>query len=296
MLVDARVEKDGKAFWTSEETGVYSTGASAAIETTGLAAQALIKWGQSPAIVRKALAYIAAKKDASGTWGSTQATIMALRALLMASEGRPDASGVVEINLNGKPVEKLTLTHDNNDLYHQFVIPNPQSHADNALQIAFQGTGGLAYQVVGQYFVPWESNADAEPLSIDVDYDRTKLAQNEVVSATATIRNNLNETAKMVMVDLGIPPGFDLLTEDLESFKAKTSGLQIGCLEKFSLTATQAILYFNAFAPKTTVKLHFRLRAKYPIRAHTFQSRVYEYYDPRVGSITRPKQFEVTGK
>src|SRR3984885_4205831 len=36
MLVDARVEKDEHVFWNSEETGVYSTGANAAIETTGL--------------------------------------------------------------------------------------------------------------------------------------------------------------------------------------------------------------------------------------------------------------------
>lgn len=296
LLVDARVEKDNQVFWTSEETSVYATGSSAAIETTGLATQALLQWGQSPGIVRKALAYIASKKDAFGTWGSTQATIMALRALLMSSEGSSDATGVVQITLNGQPVEKLTLARDNNDLYRQIVLPNARAHDANDLEIVFNGVGGLAYQVVGRYFVPWESNPKAESLSIDVTYDRTKLAQNETVGATATIRNNLNETAKMVMVDLGIPPGFDLLTEDLEEFKTKTAGFETGCLEKFSFTATQAILYFNGFAPKTTVQLHFRLRAKYPIRAHTFQSRVYEYYDPSVNSIAAPKQFEVTAK
>jgi hypothetical protein len=41
------------------------------------------------------------------------------------------------------------------------------------------------------------------------------------------------------------------------------------------------------------VALHFRLRAKYPIRARTFQSRVYEYYDPEVSSIAPPVQLEV---
>ena len=37
-------------------------------------------------------------------------------------------------------------------------------------------------------------------------------------------------------------------------------------------------------APHQTVTLKVRLRAKYPIRAHTFQSRVYEYYDPDVSA------------
>jgi uncharacterized protein YfaS (alpha-2-macroglobulin family) len=97
----------------------------------------------------------------------------------------------------------------------------------------------------------------------------------------------------MVMVDLGIPPGFDLLSEDLQTYVEKTSGQKSARLEKFSLTATQAILYFNSVAPAETVTIHFRLRAKYPIRARTFRSRVYEYYDPEVSSVARPEQLEV---
>jgi hypothetical protein len=41
------------------------------------------------------------------------------------------------------------------------------------------------------------------------------------------------------------------------------------------------------------VTLQFRLRAKYPIRARTFQSRVYEYYDPAVSGVARPVALEV---
>ena len=39
--------------------------------------------------------------------------------------------------------------------------------------------------------------------------------------------------------------------------------------------------------------MKFRLRAKYPIRARTFRSRVYEYYAPEVSSVARPVQLEV---
>ncbi|MGB6743491.1 MAG: MG2 domain-containing protein, partial [Terracidiphilus sp.] len=295
MLLDARQEKDGQVWWNSQETGVYSTGESAAIETTGLAVQALLKGRQSPEIARKALAYIAAKKDASGTWGTTQATIMALRALLMASEeGSADVRGTVEVTLNGNAEEKLDLTPDNNDLFHQFVLSGIDPAKPNDVRIHFDGTGSLAYQVVGRFFLPWETKPAEEALSIDVAYDRTKLAQNDIVTATATVRNNLKETANMVMVDLGIPPGFDLLSEDLQDIVAKTADAQSGRLEKFSLTATQAILYFNALAPGSRTELRFRLRAKYPIRARTFESRVYEYYDPAVSSIARPVQLEVT--
>ena len=77
---------------------------------------------------------------------------------------------------------------------------------------------------------------------------------------------------------------------------ARGAGRKSGRLEKFSQTATQAILYFDAIGAGDTVTLSFRLRAKYPIRARTFQSRVYEYYDPEVNSVARPVQLEVAKK
>jgi hypothetical protein len=299
LLLDARTEKDEQAWWSAEETGVYATGASASVETTGLAVQALLKWSEASGTARKAMSYIASKKDSAGTWGTTQATIMALRALLLATEkGAADTQGTLEVLLNGKPVEKLTLTPENNDLLHQFVFKHldskdTSSDTSNTVEIRFEGKGGLAYQVVGSYFLPWDEKPANEPLSIDVAYDRTRLAQDDIATATATVKNNLPKAANMVMVDLGIPPGFDLLSEDLQTYVEKSASRKSARLQKFSLTATQAILYFDSIAPGDTVTLDFRLRAKYPIRARTFRSRVYEYYDPEVSSLARPVQLEV---
>jgi hypothetical protein len=126
-----------------------------------------------------------------------------------------------------------------------------------------------------------------------VKYDRTRLAQSEIVTGTATIRNNMDKTAKMVMVDLGIPPGFELQSEDLQDMVERTASKKSGRLEKFSMTATQAILYFDSIAPHDSFEVRYRLRAKYPIRAQGFVSRVYEYYDPRIMATATPVQFEV---
>ena len=176
---------------------------------------------------------------------------------------------------------------------HQFVFEEIENSGSNLVQIGYDGQGTLGYQTVGQYFIPWDQEGEKEPFSISVNYDRTKLVQDDIVTATAAMRNNLPKSANMVMVDLGIPPGFDLLSEDLQEYQEKSSKLKSGRLEKFSQTATQAILYFNAFAAGETVQLKFRLRAKYPIRTRTFQSRVYEYYDPDIRSVARPVSLEV---
>jgi hypothetical protein len=219
---------------------------------------------------------------------------MALKALLLSTEkGSADLHGTVEITLNGQPAGKLTITPDNADVFHQFVLKPTDSSGANDVALRFKGEGALAYQVAGRYFVPWAANPAGDPLSIDVSYDRTRLAQGDIVSATATVRSHLAKPANMVMVDLGIPPGFELLSEDLDDYRIRSAGRKSGRLEKFNLTATQAILYFESIASRATVTVHYRLRAKYPLRARTFQSRVYEYYDPEVSSIARPVEIEV---
>jgi hypothetical protein len=294
QLLDARLEKDDQVSWTAEETAVYGRGVSASIETTGLAVQALLKSGEGQAFTRKALNYVAARKDSSGTWGTTQATIMALRALLLSTEkGSSEARGTVKITLNGQPAEKLLLTPENNDLFHHFVLKTVDFAGSNRVSIHFEGEGSLAYQISGKYFVPWTTKPTSEPLSIDVSYDRTRLTEGDLASATVKIKNNQTRVANMIMVDLGIPPGFDLLSEDLEDYKTRTAGHKSGRLEKFSLTSTQALLYFDSIGAGDTITLHYRLRAKFPIRARTFQSRVYEYYDPEVSSQALPVALEV---
>ncbi len=297
LLRDAASEKNDFVWWSAEETGVYATGDSAAVETTGLALQAFLKAGGYSDLVRKSLAWITSKKNGSGNWGTTQATIMALRALLMASEqSGSDARGKADVLLNGKEVASIEISKKNNDLLHQFVLPQMSTDRDNEVEIRFFGEGGLAYQIAGRYFVPWQHASTPDPLAIDVKYDRTRLIQDEVVTGTATIRNNLDKTAKMVMVDLGIPPGFELLSEDLQKIVEKTTGAKSGRLEKFNMTATQAILYFDSIAPRDSFEVRYRLRAKYPIHAQGFSSRVYEYYDPSVGATAEPVHFEVGGR
>jgi len=304
LLLDARTEKDELTSWDAEETGFHGMGTSASVETTGLAVQALLKWGEASGTARKALAYIASKKDAGGDWGTTQATIMALRALLLASEkGGADTQGTLEVLLNGADIVGASSAGPGPNAVRPAVESEKSSEETekigkamqivNTVELRFEGKGGLAYQIVGSYFLPWAEKPAGEALSIDVAYDRTHLAQDDIATATATIKNNLDKTANMVMVDLGIPPGFDLLSEDLEDYQEKSASRKSGHLSKFSLTATQAILYFDSFAPGDTVTVKFRLRAKYPIRARTFQSRVYEYYDPEVSAVAPPVQLEV---
>ena len=131
----------------------------------------------------------------------------------------------------------LELTPENNDLFHQYVFKSINASQPSSVQLTFEGSGSLAYQVVGRSFTPWEARPASEALSIELRYDRTQLKQDDIATATATIHNNTRANEKMIMVDLGIPPGFELMSEDLQSFEEKSSSEHSGKLQKFSLTA-----------------------------------------------------------
>ena len=80
--------------WTSTGYSMtYSHDSGMDIESTALCAMALMKAGISPQSVKQALTWISTHKFADGTWGSTQATILAMRALL-AGEHRITWPGI----------------------------------------------------------------------------------------------------------------------------------------------------------------------------------------------------------
>ena len=94
------VGDDGKFAWWEQaaaaRTTFYGAGRGGEVETTALAVLALIRSGRYPDTTRKALTWLTAQKDPNGTWYSTQATVLALKALLagtgQAVEGAASAS------------------------------------------------------------------------------------------------------------------------------------------------------------------------------------------------------------
>lgn len=290
------------AFWNQEgETPTSAREDSADLETTALAVQALLKSGQRSALAKKGLDYLTEKKDALGNWQTTQATILSLKAFLLSFTrgASADTEGTISVSADGRPAGSVQVTVENNDLLH-VVDLKPYTHTGaHKITLSFAGRGSMQYQIVGRYYVPWARAADKgqrAPLSIDLTYDRTRLVQDESVTARVTVRNNTAAKAKMVMVDLGIPPGFEASGEDFAEMVDMSRGKEGGKLEKYTITARQVILYLDGLNPRQAAEFTFRLRAKFPVRAQTFPARVYEYYNPAAGDRTKPAALLVTAK
>src|SRR5262249_52938346 len=171
----------------------YARGDSVAIETTALAAMAMIKSGQFTNSVNKALTYIIKSKDPNGTWGSTQATILALKALVAGMGGaKQQGKATFVIKVNGQEAAKGEVTEENSDVMQVFDLKEQTNIGRNDVEIEVNGKTNLMYQIVGRHFEPWPKDLapKAPVLDVSVDYDRKDLTTSDLLRAKATLKYN----------------------------------------------------------------------------------------------------------
>ena len=276
---------------TDEQTTTYANGDGAYIETTALATHALLVSGANAPVASAALGWLVTKRDPGGAWGSTASTVWTIKCLLRALSGGRDAqaNATVRILLDGVERAHFDVTPETSDVMRQADLSDALTPGiPQTVQIVMEGEGNLTYDVVESWHMPWAGAPPAEgPLSISVDYDRTTLAVNDMVTAQVTIANNDAAFADMVMVDLGIPPGFALVRDDLEALKVQ------GVFSRYEATERQLLLYFTTVPAGPPIVFSYRLQATDPVRAQAPRNRVYSYYNPNVGADAPPVEFRV---
>ena len=292
-LFAKRTEEGELVHWkAASETPTHGKGKVADIEVTALAIQAFVRAGRELGAIGKAVSYLAKNKDAYGTWQSTQATIQALRAMLQAERGATAmADATVQILHDDKPIKTITIDKTNSDVLQLIDLKGLTKKGSNSVSLRFKGKGALMYQVVGRYYMPHKDTpvmpAEA-PMAITMDYDRTNLAIEDVINVTASVINKRRAKAKMILVDLGLPPGFTLIPDKLQQMVADKT------IEKYSVTGRQIIVYLRELEGGQEFDISYQLMAKYPLRAKTAKAVVYEYYTPDVRAEAAPVQLTVT--
>ena len=305
-----QTSKDGRFVWWGppdspalpERTLFYGAGESQRIETTAMAVLALRHAVWSPESVRKALAWLVARKDGHGTWGSTQATVLALEALL-AGTGVPlggDKPRRIAILLDGELVQELDIAVDQSDVMKQVDLSGRIATATETRRLTIEDRTGMdsGYQVVFRYHEPdagdrpaaKPGDGTAGALSIRLDYDRTTIAVDESVTATASVVNNRTESAPMVILDLPVPAGFAIDGDDLAGL------VKAGTIAKYQLTARKAIIYLRDLKAGESLTLRYHLRATMPVKLTVPSARAYEYYDPSRQGSSSTARLTVNGK
>jgi hypothetical protein len=289
-----QADADGRVFWGSVDPSAFgSTGDTATIESTALVALGLIQTGLATQTAQAALDWLVGHKDALGNWSSTQATILTLKALIAAAMSGPrDVNASVQVIVNGAVLETFDITPETSDVLRMVDATSALKAGENTVTVAssIEERKGLMAQVTARSFVPWpaeQAPTAPEPLELSVSYDRSELATGDTVKATVALEYKLEEPAENVIVDLGVPPGFDVNTIDLDD------AVDRGKIARYELTGRQIIVYIQRLARGDRLTFDVGFTARFPLRAQTPSSEAYLYYDPAVRTTARPVELTV---
>ncbi len=299
---------DGNGFiWESGvATFIGSEGATGSIETTALAALAFLRANSHPDLANGALTSLIQQKDSFGTWYNTQATILALKALIeTVRSGAEDVKATVTVTLNGGETRIIEVGPENFDVV-QMIHFEDVKLSDNQVAIDVAGKGNLMYQVTSSYYLPWDKLAlypEAVPaedlVSIDVAYDRTELSVDDTVAVNVTVSlNTPGSRAEWALIDLGIPPGFSVQAEDLARLVAMSQDRapesEQATIERYELTGRQILVYIGQLSEGNPLSFSYRLKANFPLVAQTPASNAYDYYNPAVSGEAEPQLLVVS--
>jgi uncharacterized protein YfaS (alpha-2-macroglobulin family) len=259
-------------------TAFHGAGVSGSVETTALAALALLRAGGHAGAAQGALAWLVSRKDASGTWHSTQATVLALKALL-AGTGKPlagDGARRVVVRLGGRVVKTVNLPADQAEVMKQIDLSAYLKPGVQDLTLTETSKTAAVYQVTLRYHVPEDGPTDkVAPFAVAVKYDRVKAKVGEKVGVAVRIENRTKVSAPMVMVELPLPAGCAIEPTDFERLVAAKQ------IAKFEATSDRILLYRTALAPGKPLEFTYSLRPSLEVDVTVAGPRVWEYYDPQ---------------
>ncbi|HKP63848.1 MAG TPA: MG2 domain-containing protein [Polyangiales bacterium] len=293
-LEEAKQGDAAKSYWPSgtQQTTFYSAGRDSDIATTALIAHALIRTNSHAPTATSALQYIISAKDAAGNFGSTQASIWSLKALMLAaSRGNEGAEGALNVSVDGQTFKTIQLEKDQWDVNTRLDMSTLATSGNHQVALAFEGKGQVSYNLVNSHYMPWAlaPRPALSTMSVGVSYDRTSLVVDETVTATLRVENLTRGTQNMLLVSVGIPPGFELASEDLDAYVRNRT------ISQYERTAKQLILYITALPANAKQELKYRLKATMPVRAQDGGSLVYLYYQPEQRAQGAASTLVVTG-
>lgn len=255
----------------------YSQGQSLTIESTALSLLAMLKSpGGNEMAISSAVQYLVSARKGSGVFGSTQGTILTLKAMTeyakYSKETKED--GTIEIFIDGKKAaEKSYKAGEKNaiviDSLEQFV----NGKEEHEVKVKFSGCkSALPYSVA----VDWNTSLPESDTDCKVGLT-TKLQSNtakvgETVRLSAVLSNLSKEEIPSTMAIIGIPAGFTVQPWQLKEMQEKK------VFDYYEIKGNNLAIYYRGMGPSAVKEINLDLKAEVPGEYEAPASSAYLYY------------------
>lgn len=300
----AQLQKPDGHLDAAETSITRSGGRDLQIETTSLALLAWLKAnpGAFNANIQRAIRWLGQQRGGYGGFGSTQSTILALKALILytkANKKTPEA-GELHLFVGAKQVASLSFAADAAETL-TLTLPDAESTlkpGKNALRIEITGKNVFPYTLAWSYQTRQPASAAGCPVKLSAKLDRTQSREGETVRLNAHIENVSGKGQGMAVAILGLPGGLTI-PEDMKQLKDFTrppSDGQRPLVSAFEIRGRELVLYWRDLAPDQKIDVPIDLICRVPGEYSGPAGRAYLYYNADLKFWIAPLRINIAAK
>ena len=276
-----------------------SGGLSLKMETTALATLA---WAKSPHYrtqAQQAARWMTQNRSGNSGFGSTQATVLALKALLaVRSDSNSIAGGTLQVELNGEVVgfAKLPEEPASGSVVEitglgAEIEERLAGKKEMTFQLVATGSESLAYTVDIACHVQTPESDDACPLQLTTrltsDRPTVPIAAGQLLTVQAVMSNSTSQGLPMTVAIVGLPGGVEPRVDELDELQ------QTGAFDYYEIRGREVVFYWRTVAPKKRQEILFHVTAAIPGSYTGPASRVYPYYTAEQKQWVEPLRVEI---
>ena len=272
------------------ESFANSGGLSLEMETTALAARAWLKvpayWPQA----QKATDWIAAHRQSYGGFGSTQATILALKALVEHARlhHKTVTGGELIIKRDGQPIGRQTFAAGQAGVIRVDDLAAKLEPGENHLTISLTGENRMPYALDVSYRSYTGASDPACAVRLSTKLAAATVKAGETVSLEAELSNATEKAQPMTVAILGLPAGLEPRAKQLDDLKKS------GAIDYYETRPREIICYWRSLSASQKIPLRLDLVAEVPGQYTAPASRAYLYYTAERKQWTDPLRVTIT--
>ncbi len=275
-----------------------SGGRSLQIETTALAVLGWLRANRPADFqqnIQNAVEWIGKQRGGHGSFGSTQSTILALKALVAYTrDNRKTAeAGELKLFLEGRD-EPIAVTSFPAGAKDEIVVSIPNEEllrpGDNNLRIEITGNNQFPYTLSWSYNTLKPANPASCPVHITTKLDRNRAKEGNRVRLTTVVENKSGEGQGMAVAVIGLPAGLiPVPVKQLQEMaRLRENGTKPGEIAHWETRGRELILYWRQLAPEERIEINLDLICEIPGEYRGPASRAYLYYNPDLKFWTNP--------
>jgi hypothetical protein len=266
-----------------------SGGQAFAIETTALAALAWLKLPEFHEHAERAVDFIVRNRSGDGSFGSTQATILALKALVEhAKVSRATVvGGELLVKHGDRVIGTQTFGADEVNTIWLAGLEGQLTPGENELTISLTGENQMPYTIDVSYRAKKPQSHPECAVELSTKLATSEVKAGETVALEAELVNKTDQGQPMTVAILGLPAGLQPRADQLEELK------KAGTIDYYETRAREVICYWRSLAPKKRVPLRLDLVAEWPGEYTGPASRAYLYYTAEQKHWAEPLAVEI---